>query len=71
LTTTDNPATGQRRFTDRAFSNTGYQSADLAYAITEHSAQGATVHTGIALVTGSENRQWPPNSPTWTPADVI
>ena len=32
--------------------------ADLAYAITGHSAQGATVHTGIALVTGNEDRQW-------------
>jgi hypothetical protein len=51
-------ATGQRRFTDRAFHYTGYQSSDLAYAITGHSAQGATVHTGIALVTGSEDRQW-------------
>jgi hypothetical protein len=50
--------TGQRRFTDRAFRYTGYQSADLAYAITGHSAQGATVHTGITLVTGSEDRQW-------------
>ena len=52
------PATGQRRFTDRAFRYTGYQSADLAYAVTGHSAQGATVHTGIALVTGAEDRQW-------------
>ena len=52
------PATGQRRFTDRAFRYTGYHSADLAYAVTGHSAQGATVHTGIALVTGSEDRQW-------------
>jgi hypothetical protein len=51
-------ATGQRRFTDRAFRYGGYQSADLAYAITGHSAQGATVHTGIALVTGTEDRQW-------------
>ncbi len=51
-------ATGQRRFTDRAFRYPGYQSADLAYAITGHSAQGATVHTGIALVTGTEDRQW-------------
>ena len=33
------PATGQRRFTDRAFRYTGYQSADLAYAITGHSAR--------------------------------
>ena len=52
------PATGQRRFTDRSFRYTGYQSSDLAYAVTGHSAQGATVHTGIALVTGSEDRQW-------------
>ena len=52
------PATGQRRFTERAFRYGGYQSADLAYAVTGHSAQGATVHTGIALVTGTEDRQW-------------
>ena len=52
------PATGQRRFTGQAFRYDGYQSGDLAYAITGHSAQGATVHTGIALVTGTEDRQW-------------
>ncbi|HEU5392798.1 MAG TPA: MobF family relaxase [Streptosporangiaceae bacterium] len=52
------PATGQRRFTGQAFRYDGYQTADLAYAVTGHSAQGATVHTGIALVTGSEDRQW-------------
>ena len=51
-------ATGQRRFTSQAFRYAGYQSADLAYAITGHSAQGATVHTGIALVTGTEDRHW-------------
>src|SRR6516225_7909572 len=52
------PATGQRRFTDRAFRYDVYQSAALVYAVTGHSAQGATVHTGIALVTGTEDRQW-------------
>src|SRR5262249_56436093 len=52
------PDTGQRRFTARAFRYTGYRTANLAYAITGHSAQGATVHTGIALVTGTEDRQW-------------
>ena len=52
------PATGQRRFTAQAFTFTGYRTADLAYAVTGHSAQGGTVHTGIALVTGSEDRQW-------------
>ncbi len=52
------PATGQRRFTDHTFLYTGYQTCNLAYAITGHSAQGATVHTGITLVTGGEDRQW-------------
>ncbi len=52
------PTTGQRRFTDHTFLYAGYQTCDLAYAITGHSAQGATVHTGIALVTGNEDRQW-------------
>ena len=51
-------ASGQRRFTAQAFCYTGYRSSDLAYAITGHSAQGATVHTGIAVVTGNEDRQW-------------
>ena len=51
-------ATGQRRFTAQAFLYAGYQTSDLAYAVTGHSAQGATVHTGIALVTGGEDRQW-------------
>jgi len=51
------PATGQRRFTTQAFPYPGYQSCDLAYAVTGHSAQGG-VHTGITLVTGSEDRQW-------------
>jgi hypothetical protein len=52
------PATGQRRFTERAFCYRGYASCDLAYAVTGHSAQGGTVHTGITLVTGGEDRQW-------------
>jgi hypothetical protein len=51
-------ATGQRQFTRQAFRYDGYHSSDLAYAITGHSAQGATVHTGIAMVTGNEDRQW-------------
>jgi hypothetical protein len=52
------PATGQRRFTVQAFAYTRSRSCDLAYAITGHSAQGGTVHTGITLVTGNEDRQW-------------
>jgi hypothetical protein len=52
------PRTGQRRFTERAFTYAGYCSCDLAYAVSGHSAQGGTVHTGITLVTGNEDRQW-------------
>jgi hypothetical protein len=52
------PATGQRRYTERAFTYRSYQGCDLAYAVTGHSAQGGTVHTGITLVTGGEDRQW-------------
>ena len=52
------PNTGQRRFTAQAFAYPGYRTCDLAYAITGHAAQGATVHTAITLVTGSEDRQW-------------
>jgi hypothetical protein len=52
------PANGQQRFTAQAFPYGGYASCDLAYAITGHSAQGGTVHTGITLVTGDEDRRW-------------
>ena len=52
------PATGGRRFTAQAFTYHAYATSDLAYAVTGHSAQGGTVHSGIALVTGSEDRQW-------------
>jgi hypothetical protein len=34
------------------------RSAELAYAITGHSAQGRTVHEAHALITGAEDREW-------------
>jgi hypothetical protein len=52
------PDTGARRWTRRAFAYAGYHAADLAYAVTGHSAQGRTVRVGIPLVTGTEERQW-------------
>jgi AAA domain/TrwC relaxase len=52
------PATGQHRFTERAFFYRSYRTCDLAYAVSGHSAQGGTVHTGITLATGVEDRQW-------------
>ncbi len=52
------PRTGQRRWADRAFAYSGYRSADLAYAVTGHSAQGRAVPVGIPVVTGTEDRQW-------------
>ena len=51
------PRTGQRRWTGRAFRYAGYRDAELGYAVTDHAAQGRTVHTGLAVITGTEDRQ--------------
>ncbi len=51
------PATGQRRWTSQQFLYADYQDAELGYAVTDHVAQGRTVHTGLAVITGSEDRQ--------------
>ena len=50
------PRTGQRRWTDRHFLFASYKNAELGYAVTDHTAQGRTVHTGLALITGTEDR---------------
>jgi conjugative relaxase-like TrwC/TraI family protein len=51
------PRTGQRRWTENLFRYTAYQDAELGYAVTTHTAQGRTVHTGLAVITGTEDRQ--------------
>ena len=51
------PRTGQRRWTDRRFLFAGYKNSELGYAVTDHAAQGRTVHTGLAVITGTEDRQ--------------
>jgi AAA domain/TrwC relaxase len=51
------PATGQRRWTDRHFLFASYETSELGYAVTDHVAQGRTVHTGLAVITGTEDRQ--------------
>ena len=51
------PATGQRRWTDRHFVFNRYHDAELGYAVTDHAAQGRTVHTGLTVITGTEDRQ--------------
>ena len=51
------PRTGQRRWTDRHFLFNGYENSELGYAVTDHAAQGRTVHTGLAVITGTEDRQ--------------
>ena len=51
------PRTGQRRWTDRPFLYASYEDAELGYAVTDHAAQGRTVHTGLAVITGTEDRQ--------------
>jgi hypothetical protein len=51
------PGTGQRRWTDRHFLYASYETSELGYAVTDHVAQGRTVHTGLAVITGTEDRQ--------------
>ena len=51
------PRTGRRRWTDRQFLYANYEDAELGYAVTDHTAQGRTVHTGLAVITGTEDRQ--------------
>ena len=51
------PATGQRRWTDRHFLFNRYHDAELGYAVTDHVAQGRTVTAGLAVITGTEDRQ--------------
>ena len=51
------PETGRRRWTDRHFVYANFEEAELGYAVTDHAAQGLTVHTGLALITGTEDRQ--------------
>ena len=51
------PATGARRWTDRTFLYQDFSDAELGYAVTDHVAMGRTVHTGLAVITGTEDRQ--------------
>jgi hypothetical protein len=51
------PQTGQRRWTDRNFVYRDYRHSELGYAVTDHVAQSRTVHTGLALITGTEDRE--------------
>jgi AAA domain/TrwC relaxase len=51
------PATGRRRWTDRTFVYANYAEAELGYAVTDHVAQSRTVHTGLAVIAGTEDRQ--------------
>jgi hypothetical protein len=51
------PRTGRRRWTDRQFLYAHCEEAELGYAVTDHVAQGRTVHTGLAVITGAEDRQ--------------
>ena len=51
------PQTGQRRWTDRTFLYPHFGDSELGYAVTDHVAMGRTVHTGLAVITGTEDRQ--------------
>ena len=56
--TGQDPQTGQACWSAATFRFADTANADLAYAVTGHSAQGLTVSHGIAVVTGGEGRQW-------------
>ena len=51
------PGTGQRRWTDRTFVYQDFSDAELGYAVTDHAAQSRTVTAGLAVITGTEDRQ--------------
>jgi AAA domain len=51
------PQTKQRRWTGQPFLYAGYREAELGYAVTDHVAQSRTVHTGLAVIAGTEDRQ--------------
>ncbi len=51
------PRTGQRRWTERNFLYSHFADAEFGYAVTDHAAQGRTVHTALAVITGTEDRQ--------------
>jgi conjugative relaxase-like TrwC/TraI family protein len=51
------PATGQRRWTDRTFLYQHFGDAELGYAVTDHVAQSRTVTAGLAVIAGTEDRQ--------------
>ena len=51
------PATGQRRWTDRHFVFNNCKDAELGYAVTDHAAQSRTVTAGLTVITGTEDRQ--------------
>lgn len=55
---TESDRDGRRKFDTTPRYSADYSNFDLGYAITGHSAQGRTVHSGIAVVSGSEDRQW-------------
>jgi hypothetical protein len=50
--------TGARRWDDHEITYGDCGSAELAYAVTGHAAQSRTVHTGMSVITGAEDRQW-------------
>jgi hypothetical protein len=51
------PATGQRRWTDRTFVYPHCAEAEFGYAVTDHVAQSRTVTAGLAVVAGTEDRR--------------
>ena len=49
----------QRRWTSHAFTYASYHGAELGYAVTDHTAQGRTIHTGLAVITAPKTARTP------------
>jgi hypothetical protein len=49
------PGTVRRRWADCTFVYATHGESELGYAVTDHTAQGRTVHTGLAVITGTED----------------
>ncbi len=50
------PDNGRPRWTERTFVYGDFADCELGYAVTDHVAQSRTVDTGLALITGTEDR---------------
>lgn len=52
------PATGRRQWTTQTFLYANCRDAELGYVVSDHVAQGRTMHTALAMFAGTEDRMY-------------